>query len=48
VVKQKDGRNRYQIQAHLPLLEAASQEPASAKSSPSWQAAGARLRPKPR
>jgi MarR family protein len=29
VVKQKDGRrNRYQIQAHLPLREPASQEPA--------------------
>ena len=29
VVKQKDGRrNRYQIQAHMPLLEPASQEPA--------------------
>ena len=29
VVKHKDGRhNRYQIQAHLPLPEAASQEPA--------------------
>jgi hypothetical protein len=29
VIKQKDGRrNRYQIQAHLPLPEAASQEPA--------------------
>jgi hypothetical protein len=29
VVKQKDGRrNRYQIQAHLPLPEPASQEPA--------------------
>jgi hypothetical protein len=29
LVKQKDGlRNRYQIQAHLPLPEAASQEPA--------------------
>ena len=28
-VKQKDGRrNRYQIQAHMPLLEPASQEPA--------------------
>jgi hypothetical protein len=28
VVKQKDGRrNRYQIQAHLPLPEPASQEP---------------------
>ena len=29
VIRQKDGRrNRYQIQAHLPLPEAASQEPA--------------------
>ena len=29
VIKQKDGRrNRYQIQAHMPLLEPASQEPA--------------------
>jgi DNA-binding IclR family transcriptional regulator len=29
VVKQKDGRrNRYQIQAHLPLPDAASREPA--------------------
>jgi hypothetical protein len=29
VVKQKDGRrNRYQIQAHLPLPDPASQEPA--------------------
>ena len=29
LVKQKDGRrNRYQIQAHLPLPEPASQEPA--------------------
>jgi hypothetical protein len=29
VIKQKDGRrNRYQIQAHLPRPEAASQEPA--------------------
>jgi hypothetical protein len=28
VVKQKDGRNLYQIQAHLPLPEPASQEPA--------------------
>jgi hypothetical protein len=27
VIKQKDGcRNRYQIQAHLPLSEAASQQ----------------------
>ncbi len=40
MIKQKDGRrNRYQIQAHLPLPEAASQEPAIAKSSPSWPAA---------
>ena len=29
IVKQKDGRrNRYQIQAHLPLRESASQQPA--------------------
>jgi hypothetical protein len=28
VVKHKDGRHRYQIQAHLPLPEPASQEPA--------------------
>ena len=29
LVKQKDGRrNRYQVQAHLPLPEAASREPA--------------------
>jgi MarR family protein len=28
VVKHRDGRNRYQIQAHLPLPEPASQEPA--------------------
>jgi hypothetical protein len=29
VIKQKDGRrNRYQIRAHLPLPEPASQEPA--------------------
>ena len=29
MIKQKDGRrNRHQIQAHLPLPEAASQEPA--------------------
>ena len=35
VVKRKDGRrNRYQIQAHLPLPEPASQDPPSAKSSP--------------
>jgi DNA-binding IclR family transcriptional regulator len=28
IVKQKDGRrNRYQIQAHLPMREAASQQP---------------------
>jgi hypothetical protein len=29
VVKRKDGRNLYQIEAHLPLPEPASQEPAS-------------------
>lgn len=29
IVKQKDGRrNRYQIQAHLPMRESASQQPA--------------------
>jgi hypothetical protein len=39
VIKQKDGRrNRYQIQAHLPLPEPATQEPPSAKSSPSSRA----------
>jgi hypothetical protein len=39
VVKQKDGRrNRYQIQAHLPLPEPASQDPPSATSSPSSRA----------
>jgi len=33
VIKQKDGhRNRYQIQAHLPLPEPATREPPSAKS----------------
>jgi DNA-binding IclR family transcriptional regulator len=32
LVKHKDGRrNRYQIQAHLPLPEPATQEPPSAK-----------------
>jgi hypothetical protein len=39
VVKQKDGRrNRYQIQAHLPLPDPTSQHPPSAKSSPSSRA----------
>jgi DNA-binding IclR family transcriptional regulator len=38
-VKQKDGRrNRYQIQAHLPLPEAAASNSPSAKSSPSSRA----------
>jgi hypothetical protein len=38
-VKHKDGRrNRYQIQAHMPLPEPASQHPPSAKSSPSSRA----------
>jgi hypothetical protein len=33
LIRQKDGRrNRYQIQAHLPLPEAASQEPAIRRS----------------
>jgi hypothetical protein len=39
VVKEKDRRrNRYQIQAHMPLPEPASQHPPSAKSSPSSRA----------
>ena len=39
LVKQKDGRrNRYQIQAHLPLPEPASRERTSAKSWPSSRA----------
>jgi hypothetical protein len=37
IVKQKDGRrNRYQIQAHLPLPEPTRRNAPSAKSRPSW------------
>ena len=44
VVKQKDGRrNRYQIQAHLPLPEPASQEPAIGDVLALLAGAGARL-----
>jgi hypothetical protein len=44
VVKQKDGRrNRYQIQAHLPLPEPASQEPAIGEVLALLAGAGARL-----
>jgi MarR family len=44
VVKQKDGRrNRYQIQAHLPLPEPASQEPAIGDVLALLPGAGARL-----
>ena len=43
--KQKDGRrNRYQIQAHLPLLEPASQEPAIGDVLALLAGAGGRLR----
>jgi DNA-binding IclR family transcriptional regulator len=36
VIKNKDGRrNRYQIQAHLPLSDPASQEPAIGEVQPS-------------
>ena len=43
VVKQKDGRrNRYQIQAHLPLPEAGHGDPPSAKS---WPCSPARKPP---
>ena len=46
VAKQKDGRrNRYQIQAHLPLPEPASQEPAIGGVLALLAGAGARLRP---
>jgi hypothetical protein len=39
VVKQKDGRrNRYQIQAHLPLPDLPARNPPSATSSPSSRA----------
>ena len=45
VAKQKDGRrNRYQIQAHLPLPEPASQEPAIGDVPALLAGAGARLR----
>ena len=41
VIKQKDGRrNRYQVQALLPLPEPATGNPPSAKSSPSSRAPG--------
>jgi hypothetical protein len=44
VVKQKDGRrNRYQIQAHLPLPEPTSQEPAIGEVLALLAGAGARL-----
>jgi hypothetical protein len=44
VAKQKDGRrNRYQIQAHLPLPEPASQEPAISDVLALLAGAGARL-----
>jgi hypothetical protein len=44
VAKQKDGRrNRYQIQAHLPLPGPASQEPAIGGVLPLLAGAGARL-----
>ena len=43
-VKQKDGRrNRYQIQAHLPLPEPTSQEPAIGEVLALLAGAGARL-----
>ena len=44
VLKQKDGRrNRYQIQAHLPLPEPATQEPAIGEVLALLAGAGARL-----
>jgi hypothetical protein len=44
VIKQKDGRrNRYQIRAHLPLPEPASQEPAIGDVLALPAGAGARL-----
>jgi len=44
VVKQKDGRrNRYQIQAHLPLPEPGTQEPAIGEVLTLLAGAGARL-----
>ena len=45
VIKQKDGRrNRYQIQAHLPLTEPASQQLAIGEVLALLAGAGARLR----
>ena len=44
VIKQKDGRrNRYQIQAHLPLPEPATREPAIGEVLALLAGAGARL-----
>jgi len=44
MIKQKDGRrNRYQIQAHLPLPEPATQEPAIGEVLALLAGAGARL-----
>ena len=44
VIKQEDGRrNRYQIQAHLPLPEPATQEPAIGEVLALLAGAGARL-----
>jgi hypothetical protein len=46
VIKQKDGRrNRYQIQAHLPLPEPATQEPAIGDVLALLAGTGARLQP---
>jgi len=46
VIKQKDGRrNRYQIQAHLPLPEPATREPAIGDVLALLAGAGARLQP---
>ena len=46
MAKQKDGRaDRYQIQAHLPLPEPASQEPAIGGVLALLAGAGGRLRP---
>jgi len=46
VIKQKDGRrNRYQIQAHLPLPEPATQEPAIGDVLALLAGAGARRQP---
>jgi len=46
VIKHKDGRrNRYQIQAHLPLPEPATQEPAIGDVLALLAGAGARLQP---